>query len=377
MSGEDYSQYDDPALGNYGERATTPGQRVDRRTERHRLKVTQRALTKSRSSAMCFFPLSGIVSVSIGRKGIAFVSGVSHCGSPHACPICAPVVRERRAGEIREGMSALLDAGGSALFVTATGPHHLGDPLEPLLDVMSRCVHSWTQGRTWGEFRQRLGYIGSIRAIDITYGSLASGRSNGWHPHCHALLCFESVLREQDWLDLWLHCERAHQRALTAAGFGAINAHGVQVLPVRGGDALSTYLAKVEGGWSVGHELARGDVKKGGATPFDLLRRCVEGEASDIRLWREYEAATFNKRFLVWGPGLRQKLLTTAEVSDVEAAAAEGEDDAVVRFEVEAAVWLAYCRAGQIGGVLAALEAMAFERFRDEMAAAGVVVVRA
>lgn len=374
MSGSAVGESETLALGKAAKRATSPGQRVENRTERHRLKVTQRALSTSRTSRWCLYPLShgNGVRVTVGREGIAFVSGVQHCGSPHVCPVCAPVVRERRAGEITEGMTKLLAAGGSALFVTATGPHHSGDPLEPLLDVMARCVHSWTTGRPWQGFRDRLGYVGSIRAIETTYGE------NGWHPHCHALLCFSTVLRQQDWLDIWMHCSAAHQRALTKARFGRMNSHGVDVRPVAGAGALGDYLTKVEGGWSVGHELARGDQKgRGGATPFELLRRCVDGEAQDVARWREYEAATFGKRFLVWGPGLRQRLLSGPELSDVEAAAGEGEGDVVVAFQIEADEWWAYCRAGQVGYVLAALEAMAFERFRDDMAGAGVVVVRA
>lgn len=341
-------------LGNYGNRATTPGQRVEGRTERHFLKKTQRGLTDSISSRLCFFANGPVVTISVGRLGVAHVSGVMHCGSPWACPICAPVVRERRAREVDEAVSGHLDAGGGALFVTGTGPHHFGDPLEPLLRVMASCVHAWTQGRPWYSLRDRLGYVGAIRALDITYGE-----GNGWHPHAHVLLLFTGLLDSVDVAAVRSHVFGAHQRALHKAGFGDLDfVHGVDVRTVYEAGELSGYLSKVDGGSGVGLELARGDLKSRSSSAFDLLRRCAEGELGQVRaLWTEYEKATFGKRFMVWSAGLRRRLLPDlAEMSDEEAATLEGEDEAVVTVTIDRDEWAVYCRMGQVGEVLRLIE---------------------
>lgn len=341
-------------LGTNGNRATTAGQRVAGRSDRHWLKSAQRGLTYNKSSEFCFFATPGsLVTVSVGRLGIAHVSGVRHCGSPWACAICAPVIREKRARDIDAGASGFLDGGGSALFVSLTGPHHFGDPLEPLLAVMSKCMRSVTSGRPWKALRDRLGYIGSIRALEITYGK------NGWHPHAHSLMLFEAQLSVEDVALIRAHIFGAHQRALHRRGFGDLHpVHGVDVRVVGDASPLSSYLTKVEGGWGVGLELARADLKHRGETPFDLLRRCAEGELGQVRsLWREYERSTHGKKFLVWGVGLRNRLLPgEPEISDGEAASLEGEDEAVVIYRLRAEEWNIYCRTNQVAEVLERLE---------------------
>lgn len=346
--------FSDPPLGSSGNAFTTAGQRAVGRSERHLLKSFQRGLTDNRSSRLCFFAAGPLVTVSVGRLLIAHVSGVRHCGSPWSCSICAPVIRERRAREVDRAVSGHLDQGGAAVLVSPTGPHHFGDPLEPLLAVMAKCVGSWTHGRTWSGLSQRLGYVGAIRALDITYGKL-----NGWHPHAHALLLFSRELSVYDGLDLHAHIFRAHQRALHRAGFGDLDpVHGVDFRCVYSASELASYVAKVEGGWGVGRELARGDLKYRGETPFDLLRRCAEGELGQVvALWSEYERATFGKRFMVWGRGLRARLLPDElEISDEEAASMEGDDDAVVTVTIAREEWAVYCRMGQVGEVLRRIE---------------------
>jgi len=366
------SRSEGPPLGNYGNRATTPGQRVVGRSERHLLKRAQRQLTDSISSRLCFFASGPVVTVSVGLLGVAHVSGVRHCGSPWSCPICAPVIRERRASEVDQGVSAHLAGGGGALFVTATGPHHFGDPLEPLLAVMSTCVHSWTKGRSWLRLRDELGYVGAIRALDITYGD-----ANGWHPHAHALLLFGAPVVAEAVEAVRSHVFGAHQRAVRKAGFGALHpVHGVDVRPVFDASELSAYVAKVEGGWGVGLELARGDLKWKGATAFDLLRRCAEGELGQVvALWSEYERAVFGKRFMVWSAGLRRRLLPElVEVDDEEAARLEGEDEAIVTVAIEAREWAVYCRMGQVGEVLRLIEEDAVSAMRRAGLLPGVEV---
>lgn len=298
---------------------------------------------------------------------MAHVSGIKRCGSPWACPVCAPQVRERRAVDIDQGASGHLGAGGGVLFVTLTLRHHRRDGLEPRLAVVAQALQRSLSGAPWKRRAATLGYVGAIRAVEVTYGE------SGWHPHCHALLFFDRPLteRERGELELWLYgrwsgvCEKR--------GFGTISRrHGVDVRTVTAPGELAGYLAKVDGGWGAGLELARGDLKRGGKgrTPMALLAEFLEtGESRLAALWREFEAATFGKRAIVWGPGLRAKLLgQEAEISDEEAAAGELEGEAWFRALVPAHLWNRDNVAGRLGLVLTAIEVRA-----ARLAAAGRV----
>jgi hypothetical protein len=209
-------------------------------------------------------------------------------------------------------------------------------------------------GAPWERRKARLGYVGSIRAVEVTYGW------SGWHPHCHAVLLFEKPLSEKEIVDLesWLYGRWSS--VVEGRGFGSITrAHGVDVRAVSR-EGLGEYLTKVEGGWSAGAEVARGHLKRGGqgVTPFEILAKLTEtGEVRWLRLWQEYEAATFGKRAVVWSKGLRARLLPLMpERSDEELAAAEGADRALVRFLVAAGLWRAYVGRGTTGQVLDAIE---------------------
>jgi hypothetical protein len=293
------------------------------------------------------------VRVDISTELVAHVSGVHHCGSPWACAICAPVVRERRAQEVDLALSGHLAVGGSGLFVTQTVRHARPDALAPRLALMSSALHAALMGRAWDGFKRSLGYLGAIRVLEVTYGA------NGWHPHSHAVFVLEGeavpevVAAFSEWLSArWSHvCE--------SRGFGCLErAYGVDVRPVTGADGLSDYLVKVEGGWGAGQELARGDVKAlVGHNPFELLASAAWGDKRASRLWLEYEAATFDRRFLRWSPGLRARLLPEVEeVSDVEAAAAEGIGIVLVSVYFRGRVWDVYALEGSTGVLLAELE---------------------
>lgn len=325
--------------------------RVDRRASRGVLKVWQRAGTDSISSRLCYLAAGQLVRVDISTELIAHVSGVHHCGSPWACPICAPVVRERRAREVDLGVSSHLAGGGGGLFVTGTTRHAAPDRLEPRLALMSGALNAALNGRAWQSFRRWLGFMGAIRVVDVTYGE------HGWHPHFHSVFVLEGPV-EYDVMkafDHWLF--QRWDQICRGRGFGSVEREGVDVRPVGASDGLGGYLAKVEGGWGVGQELARGDVKTGGSNPFEILGRAAEGDVLAGRLWREYERATFDKRFLRWSPGLRTRLLPEVEeVTDVEAAAAEGVGIVLVSVWFRGEVWNLYVREGSTGLVLAELE---------------------
>lgn len=348
------------ALGTYGDSPTPPlvaqGRRRSGRAGREGLKLAQRSLTESVSSRLCWYCAGTGAVVEIGSSLTAHLSGVRRCGSPWSCLLCAPVIRERRAIEIDQGVSMLLERGGAAVFATFTLPHHRGDALEPRLCEVTKAMQSTLKGSGWDRRRQRLGYIGAIRSVEVTDGP------NGWHPHNHCLLLFERPITEKERRDLegWLRMRWA--RVVAQSGFGRINGHGLDARTVTSSGDLSGYLCKVEKGWGVGLELARSDLKKSsGLAPLDHLRNfATTGDVASGQRWLEYERATFGKRAIRWSPGLRAKLLgADEESSDEELAASEGLDLSMVRAVIPKATWDPSVRSGQASALLEELEEVA------------------
>jgi hypothetical protein len=265
--------------------------------------------------------------------------------------MCAPVVRQQRAQEIETGLAVHTARGGSAVFVTFTVRHHLGDELDGRLGVVSEALHHVLAGSPWKRRRDRLSYIGAIKATEITWGE-----SNGWHPHAHALLLFDRALTSAEINDLHVWMLGRWGTVVERLGLGTINAHGVDVRPVNSAADLGSYLAKVDAGWSVGLELARSDRKS--AAPMELLGHLVEtGESRWAALWTEYERATFGRRAIVWSAGLRRRLLgTDDEISDVDAASAEGADLTLLRALVDRGRWNRAVRDGSAGQLLSEIE---------------------
>lgn len=320
-------------------------------------------MTESRSSQFCGYPRSESVVVEVGAGGVAHVSGIQRCGSPWSCPVCAPVVREGRAREIETAIANHEAAGGGCLLVTLTLRHHRGDDLLPRLSAVAEGLGLCLKGAAWERRKKWLGYVGLVRSVEITWAEV-----NGWHAHVHAVLFVGRPVGDAEAGDLraWLYGRWGG--IAVERGFGTISeANGVDVRPLRAGTSaeMAGYLAKVEGGWDVGHEVARGDVKTGrgkGLVPVQLLDRFMgTGEALYRALWLEYERATFGKRAIVWSPGLRAALVDGPELTDSELAAAEGMDGAAVyRVEIPAAQWWAAECDGSAGDLLTAIEDAAF-----------------
>lgn len=316
------------------------------------LKVWQRSVTDAISGRLCYLAAGPLVRVDISTELIAHVSGVHHCGSPWACPICAPIVRERRAQEVDLAISGHLATGGTGLFVTQTVRHDRVDPLEPRLALISSALNASLKGRAWSAHRAALGFIGAIRVVDLTYGE------NGWHPHAHSAFVLEGEPPAEAVASFWEWLSSRWSHVCETRGFGALErAYGVDVRPVTASAGLGEYLAKVESGWGVGQELARGDVKRSGRTAFSILAEATAGDARSSALWIEYERATFGKRFLRWSPALRDRLLPEVEdVSDQDAASAEGIGVVLVSVFFRGQVWGVYAREGTTGLLLAELE---------------------
>jgi hypothetical protein len=253
--------------------------------------------------------------------------------------------------EIDAALRHHLDGGGGALLVTLTLRHHRGDTLASRLVPVAESMRAVLHGNPWERRKVALGFVGVMKAVEITHGA------NGWHPHSHTLMLLErpaTEIERRD-LDAWLFGRWSS--VATRRGLGSVTrANGVDVREVTHAGGLSEYLTVVEGGWSPGLELARSDRKS--SSPFALLRSVLDtGDSRTAALWREYEAATFGRRAVMWSPGLRRRLLGhELEVADEELAASEGFDLALLRWLCPADVWNATVRDGTTGALLSEVE---------------------
>lgn len=284
---------------------------------------------------------SAEVRLRVSREGVPHVAGVERCAS-WSCPVCAPVMGERRASEIDQGVSAALGLGLYVYFVTATVSHQLNDDLEDVRALVHDSWRSTFSGRAAAAWRLESGYVGQIRASEATYGV------NGWHPHIHALLIFRRPVT-----GLRAVGSAFAQHVAARGGVCLWRGPGWDWSPVRSSADLGGYLTKVEGGWGAGLELARSDLKSArrkGLQPFDLLEMAAGGDARAHWLWSLYERVTFGKRRLVWSRGLKA-LLGVAEVSDDEAAVGE-EPAEGLDLAVPGPVWDRMRLCGELGGFL-------------------------
>lgn len=301
------------------------------------------------------------VGVAVG-DGIGHFTGVQLCGSIHACPVCAPKIRETRASEVNRAAVAHLEAGGGLAFVTLTLPHGHGDDLAALLDSVADGWRRIWQGRSGQARRATWGNPGYIRALDFTHGA------NGWHPHLHVLLFLPEPL-DDDQLDLLerdLYVPWSQWSVERGHGLPS-RRHGVRVDAVRTRPELGGYIAKIDDGWHAGRELSRSDLKKaasGSRTPWQILRSAAEnGDVDDLSLWKVYELATKGRRAITWSRGLKARY-AIEEQTDEEIAEAEVGGDLVALIPTD--VWgKLRRRRGLTVRVLTAAEVGGFWAVRD------------
>lgn len=200
--------------------------------------------------------------------------------------------------------------------------------------------------------RDRVGYIGMIRATEVTVGTV-----NLWHPHIHAIVFVGGITDGeradkhvvkvfdpgddalQEWEDHWRatwtsHLQKANPKYRPSDECGIPDCkcdgkgHGVdfkKLKTVKDAESLGEYIAKTQDGKSPAMELARGDLKearKGNMTPFEMLFRIgdltggiLEDDAPGhgslewcLARWHEYERAMSGRRAIEWTRYLRTML---------------------------------------------------------------------
>lgn len=277
--------------------------------------------------------------------------GLATCGSVWACPVCAAKIATKRREEVAKVTALAAAQGLHVSMLTLTQRHHQGQRLASLWDALSYAWNRVASGRRWIEFREQIGLIGTIRAVEVTHGR------HGWHVHTHVL-----VISEKDPATTPILYQRKQGRrrtpypieVTTASAFVAdrwargLAARGVDFIADRGGidwqtardaAAMGQYVSKIgqAGGTdALANEATLGALKQArgeNRTPFQILADvAATGDADDLRLWHQWEKGSHGRRALLWSHGLREWARLGREQTDEEIAEEETGDEVIAVF---------------------------------------------
>jgi hypothetical protein len=281
-----------------------------------------------------------MTSIVPGRDGVdvwhsparqkAYYRGLARCGMIWLCPLCASTITERRRIELDKLLSPTEEIhilnGDKVERIITQRKYHVGLATftighrrsVSLQDTLSRLLLAYkkTFGGRWASaFKNSHRIIGTIRALEITYGE------NGWHPHIHTLLVRDSANTPSSTADIELDLMFRWDDATSAVGARADKIHGVDY---RAGDTNAIeYISKMgqqvigsAAKWSVVSELVKYPVKrgrKGNVTLWDLLAEYMAGDVRSGELWIEAQSCLKGKRHMVASRGLYDALGTSDE----------------------------------------------------------------
>ncbi len=305
---------------------------IESRLERWILQsAVKKLLPEKRVAKCCRLKSSGNSTIKVLHNSIdktAHFGGLQTCGSVWDCSVCAPKISERRrVDEVVPAMQAWESQGGQVLLLTLTHPHQKIDVLADLLQCEQQAMRRFTGSRAISKLNKSIGFKGSIRAWEVTFGE------NGFHPHFHLLLFVDAGLDldviEYQFYKLWVNACR-----LAKLPIPGIN-HGVKL---HDGSQAQNYVSK--GCWGLDREITKGHLKKSknGRSPVDLLRSyCFDDDKQAGALFVEYSKAFHGRRQLQWSPGLKA-YFGIGEKSD-DLIAAEQDDKASVLGEIDWPTW--------------------------------------
>lgn len=295
----------------------------------------------------------------VDPRGGAYLANVRRCGSVWHCPYCAAKIARGRAEELRQAIAAAKAQGYVVTLATFTVGHTADDDLPALLNGLSDALRRWRSGRAWQRLAESVGYVGSIRNLEVTWGE-----GTGWHPHSHCLLFtkvpIEGGLFEREARVRWA-------ASVAAAGGYASDIHGLQFSSSE--RDISGYLVKVERevddaaegarSWAAAEELAFSHLKAARGRRLNawglVAGLLATGWVTYADKFVEYAAAFHGRRHLYWSRGLRDVLGVGGEVSDSDLAEADGEAVEIVAVFTELQL-RQLVESGRVGELLAVTE---------------------
>lgn len=304
--------------------------RRESRIERYQLQAVARQILPKERIRFCFRNASPASSPHLKYSPLrktAHLSGLMVCGSPWSCAVCASRIAERRRAEVAQAITWARAEGLQVVLSTFTLRHSATDSLEASLAALMGAYRRMQQRRDYKALRASYGLSHTIKAAEVTW-SLA----NGFHPHLHGLHFLAAGL---DVTAYHRHLTLAWLPSLTAEGFSATAAHGVDVKATWGD--VEQYVTKFGRTWGAADELTRANTKRGrkdSLTPWDLLRSVAEtGDQQHANRFREFALTMKGKHQVQWSRGFKG-LVGIEDRSDEDLAANFLDDD-------QAAYWFA------------------------------------
>lgn len=301
-----------PPPSGVDQSSPSPKHRAIRR-EAFRLRTGQRGLVfdHHKALALCGLgrkPISGephgldwatLQCTGAGEEARADIRGTLRCGSPWACPVCAPKLASARARVLGPQIASRLAAGWRAFFITLTVRHQRLDLLEDLFSGLSKAWAKLTSGKGWKTLT-REGRPEFVRGYDLTWSP-----ENGWHPHVHVVLLVPPSADGKKMAD-----------GMAVRWRSMLSNLGFDALP-QAQDVQECYDAEEAAAYAVAPaavyeatSLATKKARKGnsGLTAFDILRAAVpetgEPDPAMVARWCEYVSAVKGRRQTTVSRGL-------------------------------------------------------------------------
>lgn len=281
------------------------------------------------------------------------LTGLMRCGSVFVCAWCAWWASESHRQQIARGIENL-SPHAQPIMSTYTLRHKRGESLSEVLGDLLSAYRDMVKSSSWRALMDEYGLIGSIKALEVTYGE------GGWHPHLHVIsfvaaqtigdLCnceqgtnylpdmneFSSGLQAQVESHFWIPALKRYERTCE---------RGIGLRVTCDSADVAGYLSKFgrdyEKAWTVEKEASKSMLKEGrrqGKTPFELLYDSLRGDSRAGALFVEYARAMEGKASLRWSPGL-QSLSDVASLDDWQAARTELDGEAIVLAAIPRDVW--------------------------------------
>ncbi|MBV6633037.1 MAG: protein rep [Alphaproteobacteria bacterium] len=293
------------------------GDRGLSKIRRHQLRRTSASLLPGERVKKCGQqPVGTTVTLHATHTGHHF-AGVETCGSVWHCPVCAAKITEGRREEIDAVLESHRKAGGAVYMMTLTIPHHRMQTCEELRHVVRDVWRFVKQGSPWKRAKAKFGYLGDVRAMEVTHGH------DGWHPHLHILVFMHPDATEDDAEQLGFYFFDRWARSVERKGYGQCSADAFTFDRVTEDSGAAEYVGK----WGASLELTKAHTKlagNGGRTPWQILDDCHRhGSKRDKALFREYAHAFKGARQLTWGGDIRHRYDNSPEATDEELAASK------------------------------------------------------
>lgn len=242
----------------------------------------------------------------VREDGRAAFTGTTRCGSPWACPVCAPRIAAARAQTLMPQIVDMMADGWSAWLVTLTVRHARGDSLADLWKVLGKAWGRVTSGKRWAALKKN-GGLEYVRGYDVTHSE-----ANGWHPHIHISLYLSPEHKNPREVTRWFL--NRWMEVLSKMGWDALQ--GAQhIVKANNPEAAAKYAVTPAACYeTVAMALKRSRTGKSGSTPFEILESASAGNKRAYHLWREYVSATKGRKQVVTSKGLHLK----EDAEDVE-----------------------------------------------------------